>query len=110
MSLATVIASVEATIKADLAAVENGLEKVAETVAPVVVDAAEAFLREIFTIAAQAVLAEAPKVISGTEKFGNAVTNVIQTVEAQGKTILLQDAQMAVQGGYHIVQLQLPTN
>lgn len=60
----------------------------------------EVALGDIIHIALQAVLTEAPKLIAGSEKFGNAVGNVIMTVEAQGKTILLQTAQTGVQAAY----------
>lgn len=60
----------------------------------------EVGLEEIAAICGQAVLNEAPKVLSGAEKFGNAVTSVIQQVEAAGKTIALQTAQAGIQAAY----------
>lgn len=110
MSFATLIAQVETDAKAAIQAVVGGVEKLAEEIGPVLVNDAEALLKELFDIATSAVLAEAQKAISGQEKFGNAVANVIQTVEAQGKQVILQDAHMAVQGAYNIVKLQLSTN
>lgn len=59
-------------------------------------------------LAINAVLAEAPKVISGTEKFGNAVASVVQSVEAAGKPIVIADGQALVQNAYNFVQSKLP--
>lgn len=80
-------------------------EKVAKAIGPVIVADLEDFLSAIGTIAIGAVLKQAPLVLSGAEKFGAAVTHVVQQVEEQGKTIAIQDAQMAVQGAYHAVQV-----
>lgn len=59
-------------------------------------------------IALNAVVTEAGKAISGTEKFGNAVQNVVQTVEAAGKPIVVADGQALVQNAYNYIQSKLP--
>lgn len=79
---------------------KDKIVQVAEDIGEIVIDAAEATLEEIAPIAIDAVVQEAPKVISGQEKFGAAVTHLIQTVEARGKTIGLTNAQMAIQAAY----------
>lgn len=104
MSLAAILAEVEADAKAAVAAVEGGVEKLAEEIGAVVIPEAEALLKELFQIAIGAVIAEAPKVLSGAEKFGNAVANVVQTAEAKGKAVIVADAQLAVQGAFKAVQ------
>lgn len=83
---------------------------IAENVGEFVVDEAEIGLEELGSIALDAVETEAPKVLGGGEKFGSAVTNVIQTVEAKGKTILVSDAQAAVQNAYHAFQAAVTAN
>lgn len=60
-------------------------------------------------LAINAVLAEAPKVISGTEKFGNAVTSVFQSVEAAAKPVAIADVQAITQNAYNYIQSKLPT-
>lgn len=84
---------------------ETEAKKIYDAVEPVVVSDLEAFLSAIGSIAVGAVLKQAPLFLSGAEKFGAAVADVIQQVEAQGKPIAVADAQMAVQGAYHAVQV-----
>lgn len=71
---------------------------------PGVVSAVEseagAFISAIAQIALGAVIQQLPLVLSGSEKFGAAVATTIQTVEAQGKTIAVSDAQAAVQTAF----------
>jgi hypothetical protein len=64
----------------------------------------EVAFEDLAILAGQAVLLEAPKVLSGQEKFGNAVVSVIQQVEASGKTIAIGTAQTAVQTAYLTAQ------
>jgi hypothetical protein len=59
-------------------------------------------------LAINAVIAEASKVASGQEKFGNAVASVVQSVEAAGKPILVADGQALVQNAYNYIQSKLP--
>ena len=109
MSLAAWIAQLEREAKETLAALGTEAEHIAEKIGPVVVQDVEQALEQIGKLALGAVVAEAPKLISGSEKFGNAVANVVQTVEGQGKTILVQDAQMAVQNAYYAFKLAIST-
>lgn len=55
-------------------------------------------------IAINAVMAQVSSVASGTEKFGTAVTTVVQAVEAAGKPIVIADGQALVQNAYNFVQ------
>ena len=110
MSLASVVQDIEAFAKGAVASFEGGVEKVAEQIGPVLVHDVENLLRELGQIAVSAVMTELPKAISGQEKFGSAVTNVMQTAEAQGKTVLIQDAQQAVQTAFRAVQVAVSTN
>lgn len=109
MSLASVISDLEAEAKTAVANFVGGAEAVAESVGTVLLTDIEDFVRDLGTIAIGAVMTELPKAISGQEKFGNAVTNVVQTVEAAGKPILVQDAQNAVQTAFHAVQAAVAT-
>lgn len=109
MSLASWFANLEAEAKVELEKLGAEAAKVAEEVGKVVVPEVEAFLKELGSIALQAVIAEAPKLISGSEKFGSAVTSVVQQVEAQGKAVAIQDAQMAVQGAFRAIQVTVST-
>lgn len=59
-------------------------------------------------IAINAVMAEAGKVATGEEKFGNAVTNVYQTVVGAGKPLVYADAQAITQNAYNYIQSKLP--
>ena len=64
----------------------------------------EIALGDLAELALDAVLAQAGTVASGREKFGKAVTSVVQTVEKNGKTVLQQTAEMAVQQAYLTAQ------
>lgn len=68
----------------------------------------EVGIEDIAELVGAAVIAEAPKVISGEEKFGNAVTSVTQQVEAgalgEGKTVALATVQAGVQAAYLTAQ------
>jgi hypothetical protein len=109
MSLSQWFSELENEAKVKLAALGREAETIVERVGPVIVEDVEEALDDLGSLALDAVIAEAPKVISGEEKFGNAVANVVQHVEAKGKPVLVQDAQMAVQGAYHAFQLAVST-
>jgi len=64
----------------------------------------EVALDDLIGIAGQAVLTQAATAGSGAEKFGSAVTNVMQIVESAGKTVAVQTAQMAVQQAFLTAQ------
>lgn len=95
-SVTAFVAQVEAFFKN----AETKFENFAAEFLPQVGNVLEVALEDLAQVAGAAVLAEAPKLISGQEKFGNAVANVVQTVEAQGKTVAIQTAQTAVQTAY----------
>jgi len=109
MSLASWFAVLEKEAAAEFDKIVSEAEAEAKVIAaaigPVVVADLEAFLSAVGQIAIGAVLKQAPLVISGAEKFGSAVASVVQQVEAKGKAIAVADAQMAVQGAYHAVQV-----
>ena len=109
MSLATWIANLEIEAKTKLDALGAEAQHIVEKIGPVVVADIESALEALGKLALDAVIAEAPKLISGGEKFGSAVTNVVQAVEGQGKTVLVQDAQMAVQNAYYAFKLAIST-
>jgi hypothetical protein len=91
-------------VEAEAQAAEAKIVEVADEIGPVVVEYSEEFLSSLAQIAIGAVLQQAPLVISGAEKFGGAVTTVIQSVETQGKTIALNDAHAITQAAYNAVQ------
>ncbi len=78
----------------------------AENFLPEIANDVEIALDDLIGIAGPAVLAQAASAASGAEKFGSAVTNVVQTVESAGRTVALQTAQMAVQQAYLTAQQQ----
>lgn len=61
----------------------------------------KATAQELGTAALQAVLAQAPLVISGSEKLSAAVSSVGQTLAADGKAAALSDTEIAVQAAYN---------
>ncbi len=91
--LTSFVSGLEAWFKAR----ETQVVQFVDTFLPQIATDIEVGLEDLIGIAGQAVLSQAAGVISGTEKFGNAVTSVVQTVEASGKTVAIQTAQMAVQ-------------
>jgi len=109
MSLETWFADLESEAKERLAALGAEARHIVEKIGPVVVEDIEQALEELGKLALDAVIAEAPKLISGREKFGNAVANVVQSVEGEGRAILVQDAQMAVQNAYYAFKLAIST-
>ena len=109
MSLAIWIANLERGAKEKLDALGAEAERIAQKIGPVVVNDVEQALEALGKLALDAVIAEAPKLISGNEKFGSAVANVVQTFEGEGKTVLIQDAQMAVQNAFYAFRLAIST-
>lgn len=109
MTLATWIANLEVEAKAKLDELGADAQTIIEKIGPVIVKDIESALEVLGKLALNAVIAEAPKLISGEEKFGNAVANVVQSVEGQGETVLIQDAQMAVQNAYYAFKLAIST-
>jgi hypothetical protein len=105
MSLITVngLAAFEANIEAWIVKEAARIKPLADKFLGTVADDAEAAFASLAAIAGEAVLAQAPALISGQEKFGAAVTNVVQTVEAQGKTVAIQTAQLATQQAFEAI-------
>jgi hypothetical protein len=64
----------------------------------------ESVFREGAPLAVQAILAETPKVISGQEKFSNAVVNVYQQLQAKLGPVVEADVQALVQMAYQGLQ------
>lgn len=98
------ISTLLAALEAKAETVKDEILQWADTFGAEVINDIEIGVEELAGIALNAVIAEAPKVVSGTEKFGNAVASVVQTVEAQGKTIAIQTAQMSVQQAVAVAQ------
>lgn len=83
--------------KKDLAALKALAVDVGDEI---VVDIEDVF-RVGAPLAVAAIIAEAPKVISGSEKFGNAVTSVTQSLETSNLgTIIVADVQSLVQTAF----------
>lgn len=64
----------------------------------------EIAFEDLASIAGNAVIKASAALVTGEEKFGQAVTDVVQQVEIAGKTVAIQTAQMAVQQAYVAVQ------
>lgn len=99
-SFDTFVSKLEAFFKS----AEARVEEFAHAFLPKAEALLETALEDLAEIAGEAVLTQASSVLSGKEKFGNAVASVIQQVEASGKTVALQTAQTAVQTAYLTVQ------
>lgn len=99
----TFLNDLETHIAAEVAGAEQRIVALAEDIGPVVLKYTKEFLTSVAQIALGAVLDQVPLVLSGAEKFGAAVTHVIQQVEAKGQTIAVTDAQLAVQATYEKV-------
>ena len=83
--------------------IESDLVKIAKDIKPLVV----AGFEEIATLALNAVASEAPKVLSGQEKLGNAVSTVVTSLGSQGKSISVAVAEAAVQSAYNTISALL---
>ena len=94
----------EARVKAWIAAKEAEIKRYVDKFVSEVEKDVEIAFEDLAEIAGAAVLKAAPLVISGQEKFGQAVTDVVQTVEASGKTVAINTAQTAVQQAFDQVQ------
>lgn len=96
-------AQLEAFLKAEAAKVGPAINAIAKFFKPMV----EAGLEEIATAALNAVMAQAPAVISGQQKFSNAVSDVVTTLGQTGKTVATSIAQVAVQQAYNTLSAQI---
>lgn len=79
---------------------ETDFEKFVDAFLPKLEHTVEVAFADLAELAGRSVLDEATKLISGQEKFGNAVANVIQSVEVKGKTVALNVAQASVQAAF----------
>lgn len=76
---------------------------IAKNIEPLVLASAE----EVAQVALQAVLAEAPKVISGQEKLNSAVSSVVTNLSSTGKSVAVSVAEAAVQSAYNTISAQI---
>lgn len=86
-----------ARIKADVVAAIPKAEQVAVDAEQGAINALGAVFSVGYPYARDAVIAEAPKLISGQEKFGNAVTNVAQKLEVELGPIVIAHIQVLVE-------------
>ncbi|HEY4115904.1 MAG TPA: hypothetical protein VGM17_17745 [Rhizomicrobium sp.] len=98
------------TLEAFAQTVKDKIAAFASDFLPQVESDAEIALEDLASLAMNAVLAQAGGVVSGREKFGNAVDTVVQQVEQSGQTVLQQTAQMAVQQAYLTAQSVVAAN
>ena len=94
----------EAQAEAKIASFEAGAEVVLEQLGKSAETYLELGMEKIGTFAMNAVLAQGVAVATGQEKFGAALTTVVQNVEAEGKTIAMQTAGMFVQAAFTTLQ------
>ncbi len=94
------VAEGKAEVEAIAAKVAPDVEEIAENA----IEYIEGGLTQLGEFAWNAVIAEGEAVISGKDKFSTATQSVIQMVEADGKTVGLATAQMAVQGAFKTLE------
>lgn len=85
--------------------IKAALQKFVGIITPQVEADLEAFFEAFAQIALGAVLQQVPLVVSGAEKFGTAVTSVIQQAEAKGWAVAVPAAQQLVQQVYNAAAL-----
>lgn len=100
----TFLTDLETRLEADARAVEGAIVAAAEWLGEEVVTLSEQFIQQFSSVAISAILAEAPKAITGEEKFGNAVTHVYSQAVGKGLEIVIADAQLLVQSAFKKVQ------
>jgi len=91
------LTDLETAVIADFKAAEAEFVKIATDIKPLVIVGAE----ELATLALNAVATEAPKVLSGSEKFSNAVATVLASLSSSGKSVLVSVAEAAIQIAYN---------
>jgi hypothetical protein len=99
----TSLAQLEAFLKSEAAKIGPAVNAIAKFFKPMV----EAGLEEVATAALNAVMVQAPQVISGQTKFANAVSDVVTTLGTTGKTVATNIAQVAVQQAYNTLSAQI---
>ena len=95
------ISDLLAALEAKAETVKDEIVQAAETLGAEIINDLEVGAELLALFAINAILTEAPKLISGQEKFGNAVTSVVQSVEAAGMPIVIADGQALVQNAYN---------
>ena len=65
---------------------------------------------EVAAAALQAVIQEAPKVISGEEKLASATSTVVAALAAKGKSVGINIAESAVQAAYNLLATSKPAS
>lgn len=86
----------EAAIAAELQKIKASVIAAAKDLKPVVVAGAE----EVGTAAVQAVMAQAPALLSGQEKLSAAIASVKTTIAATGKSAATSVIEASVQEAY----------
>jgi len=84
-------------IQTEAGKIETGLEALAVTVETNAVAAIEDVFKIGAPLAVAAIMQQVPLLISGTEKFGNAVTSVAQDLQSKLGPIAIADVQTLVQ-------------
>ena len=100
MSVLGIFSSLGIDLAAEAAKVGGGLIQLGERVGETAVADVESVFKQGVPLAVQAIAAEVPKVISGDEKFGNAVTSVAEQLEATLGPVVIADVQTLVQMTY----------
>jgi hypothetical protein len=94
-------ANLESELESAFNTVVTDVEQLAVAIGTEVENDVKALWAALAPVALQAIQDNATKVMTGEEKFGTAVTTVVQTAEAQGQSILIQDAQALVQNTFN---------
>lgn len=89
----------DAAISSEFTKLKTEVEAVIVKFEPVI----EATAEELGQAALQAVLAQAPLLISGAEKLSGAVASISATLAAQGKSAALSLIETAAQASYNTV-------
>lgn len=97
------VSAFEAKIGAWIKAEWAKIEPVAEKFEQAMINDVEVGLEAVAEIAGAAVLKQAPLLISGKEKLSDAADDIVQTVEAGGKTIAQQTAVTAAQQAFDAI-------
>jgi len=84
-------------IQTEAAKIETGLKALAVTVETDAVAAIEDVFKIGAPLAVAAIMQQIPLLISGAEKFGNAVTSVAQDLQAKLGPVTIADVQTLVQ-------------
>jgi len=88
-------------VEAAIAAEATKLKAEVEAALPFIKTLVVATAQELGSAALQAVVAQAPLLISGQEKLSGAISSVGKTLAADGKAAALTDTQIAVQAAYN---------